>query len=52
MILLLVVAGVRLEVLLSYQSNDMLTSFQIVEAGREAAAAGDDAVKVSGRNGF
>ena len=36
-ILLLVIAGVRLEVLLSYQSNDMLTSFQAVEAGREAA---------------
>ena len=51
-ILLFVIAGVRLEVLLSFQSNDMLTSFQTVEAGREAAAAGNDAVKVSGRNGF
>jgi len=51
-ILLFVIAGVRLEVPLSFQSNDMLTSFQTVEAGREAAAAGNDAVKVSGRNGF
>jgi putative ATP-binding cassette transporter len=51
-ILLLVVAGVRLDVLFSYQSNDMLTSFQVVEAGRDAAAAGDDAVKVSGKDGF
>lgn len=51
-ILLLVIAGVRLDVLFSYQSNDMLTSFQVVEAGRDAAAAGDDAVKVSGKNGF
>src|SRR6476660_5776652 len=32
-ILLLVVGGVRLEVLLSYQSNDMLTAFQAVAAG-------------------
>lgn len=52
LLLLLVVAGVRLDVLFSYQSNDMLTSFQVVEAGRDAAAAGDDAVKVSGKNGF
>jgi putative ATP-binding cassette transporter len=51
-LLLLVVAGVRLDVLFSYQTNDMLTSFQVVEAGRDAAAAGDDAVKVSGKNGF
>ena len=48
-ILFLVMVGVRLEVLLSFQSNDMLTSFQIVEAGREAAAAGDDAVKSLGK---
>ncbi len=51
-ILFLVLVGVRLSVLLSYQSNDMLTSFQVVEAGREAAAAGNDAVKQSGRDGF
>jgi putative ATP-binding cassette transporter len=51
-LLLLVVAGVRLDVLFSYQGNDMLTSFQVVEAGRDAAAAGDDAVKVSGKDGF
>ncbi|MBU9765297.1 ABC transporter ATP-binding protein/permease [Mycobacterium sp. TNTM28] len=51
-ILLLVIAGVRLEVLLSFQGRDMLNSFQTVEAGREAAALGDDAVKQSGKNGF
>jgi putative ATP-binding cassette transporter len=51
-LLLLVVAGVRLDVLFSYQSSDMLTSFQVVEAGRGAANAGNDAVKVSGRDGF
>src|SRR6476660_10647941 len=50
-ILFLVLVGVRLQVLLSYQSNDMLTSFQVVEAGREAAAAGNDAVKQSGWDG-
>ena len=37
-LLLLVVAGVRLDVLFSYQSNDMLTSFQVVEAGKSLAA--------------
>jgi putative ATP-binding cassette transporter len=51
-LLLLVVAGVRLDVLFSYQSSDMLTSFQVVEAGRDAANAGNDAVKVSGKDGF
>jgi vitamin B12/bleomycin/antimicrobial peptide transport system ATP-binding/permease protein len=51
-ILFLVLVGVRLQVLLSYQSNDMLTSFQVVEAGRAAAQAGNDAVKHSGWNGF
>ena len=51
-ILFLVLAGVRLSVLLSYQSNDMLTSFQVVEAGRAAAEAGDDTIKQSGWGGF
>jgi len=48
-ILLLVIAGVRLEVLLSFQSNDMLTSFQTVAAG---VGGQDDAVKNSGAHGF
>ena len=52
MILFLVLVGVRLQVLLSYQSNDMLTSFQVVEAGRAAAQSGNDAVKHSGWDGF
>src|SRR5512139_3737193 len=48
-ILLLVVAGVRLEVLLSYQSNDMLTAFQAVAAG---LGTGDQETKQSGADGF
>ncbi len=48
-ILLLVIAGVRLEVLLSFQSNDMLTAFQTVAAG---VGGKDDAVKNSGAHGF
>jgi vitamin B12/bleomycin/antimicrobial peptide transport system ATP-binding/permease protein len=48
-ILLLVVAGVRLEVLLSFQSNDMLTAFQAVAAG---LGTGDEKVKQSGAHGF
>ena len=36
--------------LLSFQGNDMLTSFQAVSGG--AGAAGDDAVKNSGKDGF
>ncbi len=51
-ILFLVLVGVRLQVLLSYQSNDMLTSFQVVEAGRAAAEAGNDTIKHSGWDGF
>jgi vitamin B12/bleomycin/antimicrobial peptide transport system ATP-binding/permease protein len=49
LILLLVVAGVRLEVLLSYQSNDMLTAFQAVAAG---LGSHDDEVRNSGAHGF
>jgi putative ATP-binding cassette transporter len=48
-LLLSVIAGVRLDVLFSFQGNDMMTSFQVVAAG---IANGDDAMKVSGRNGF
>jgi vitamin B12/bleomycin/antimicrobial peptide transport system ATP-binding/permease protein len=49
LILFLVIVGVRLDVLLSFQSNDMLTSFQTVEGGR---SAGNEAVKQSGAHGF
>lgn len=48
-ILLAVVAGVRLQVLFSFQSNDMLTSFQVVASG---VGAGNDEVKNSGAQGF
>lgn len=48
-ILLSVVSGVRLAVLFSFQGNDMMTSFQVVASG---VAAGDDAIKNSGRDGF
>ena len=49
MLLLSVIAGVRIDVLLSFQGNDMMTSFQAVAAG---LGNGDDAVKNSGRDGF
>ena len=48
-LLLSVVTGVRIDVLLSYQGNDMMTSFQAVAAG---LGNGDDAVKNSGKDGF
>ncbi len=48
-LLLSVIMGVRLDVLLSYQGNDMMTSFQVVAAG---LSDGSDAVKQSGRSGF
>ncbi len=48
-LLLSVIAGVRLDVLFSYQSNDILTSFQVVAAG---LGGGDEAVKNSGKDGF
>jgi putative ATP-binding cassette transporter len=47
-LLLSVVIGVRIDVLLSFQGNDMMTSFQSVAAG----LTGDDAVKNSGKDGF
>jgi len=48
-LLLLVIAGVRLDVLFSYQGNDMLTSLQVVAQGH---TSGDQALKDSGRDGF
>jgi vitamin B12/bleomycin/antimicrobial peptide transport system ATP-binding/permease protein len=48
-LLLSVMIGVRLTVLFSYQGNDMLTSLQVVAEG---VAAGDDAVRDSGSDGF
>jgi putative ATP-binding cassette transporter len=48
-LLLSVIIGVRLDVLFSYQSNDMLSSFQSVASG---IGSGDDAVKNSGKDGF
>jgi len=43
-LLLSVIAGVRIDVLLSYQGNDMMSSFQSVAAG---LGNGDDAVQAS-----
>jgi putative ATP-binding cassette transporter len=48
-LLLSVVAGVRLDVLLSFQGNDMMTALQVVSGGLQA---GDAAIKDSGRDGF
>jgi putative ATP-binding cassette transporter len=48
-LLLSVIIGVRLDVLFSYQSNDMLSSFQSVASG---IGSGDEAVKTSGKDGF
>ncbi|MCW2627411.1 ABC transporter ATP-binding protein/permease [Mycobacterium sp.] len=47
-LLLSVILGVRLDVLFSFQSNDMLTSFQVISQG----LTGDQAVKSSGAHGF
>jgi putative ATP-binding cassette transporter len=47
-LLLSVIMGVRLEVLFSFQSNDMLTSFQVIAQG----LTGNEAVKGSGAHGF
>ena len=46
-LLLSVIAGVRISVLLSFQGNDMMTSFQVI-----AGAGGNEAVKDSGVHGF
>lgn len=48
-LLLSVVAGVRIDVLLSFQGNDMMTALQVVSGGLQAR---DDTIKDSGRNGF
>lgn len=48
-LLLSVILGVRIDVLLSYQGNDMMSSFQAVAAG---LGTGDNAVRNSGRDGF
>ncbi|MDT5111594.1 MAG: vitamin B12/bleomycin/antimicrobial peptide transport system ATP-binding/permease protein [Mycobacterium sp.] len=48
-LLLSVIIGVRLSVLFSYQSSDMLTSFQVVASG---VGGGDQTVKESGKDGF
>ena len=48
-LLLSVVAGVRIDVLLSFQGNDMMSSFQAIAAG---LSTGDEAVKASGKDGF
>jgi len=48
-LLLLVIGGVRLDVLFSFQGNDMFTSFQTVAAG---IGGNDRAVRDSGARGF
>ncbi|MEN3318899.1 MAG: vitamin B12/bleomycin/antimicrobial peptide transport system ATP-binding/permease protein [Mycobacterium sp.] len=47
-LLLSVIAGVRIDVLISYQGNDMMSSFQVIAQG----LMGNDAVKSSGAHGF
>lgn len=48
-ILLSIIAGVRMDVLLSYYGNDLMTAAQTAVQG---VAAGDDAVRQSGIDGF
>jgi vitamin B12/bleomycin/antimicrobial peptide transport system ATP-binding/permease protein len=48
-ILLLVIAGVRVDVLLSYYQSDISTAFQAVAGGLQT---GDEALKESGKDGF
>ena len=48
-LLLSVIVGVRLNVLFSYQSNDMMSAAQAAFTG---IGAGDEAVKASGKHGF
>lgn len=48
-LLLSVITGVRLSVLFSFQGSDMMTALQVVGSG---VAAGDDAVRDSGADGF
>ena len=49
LILLVVMAGVRVDVLLSYYSNDMSNAFQAVAGG---LSTNNDALKESGKHGF
>lgn len=49
LLLLLVIVNIRLIVLFTFQTNDMMTSFQVIASG---IGAGDDAMKASGRQGF
>ncbi|MGH3639353.1 MAG: ABC transporter ATP-binding protein/permease [Mycobacterium sp.] len=49
LLLLSVIIGVRIDVLISYYGNDMMTSFQVIAAG---LGNGDEAVKQSGKAGF
>ncbi|WP_166905043.1 ABC transporter ATP-binding protein/permease [Mycobacterium sp. DL440] len=48
-LLLSVITSVRLTVLFSYYGNDLMTSFQVIAGG---ISSGNEAVKVSGRDGF
>lgn len=48
-ILLSVIAGVRVDVLISYYGNDLMSAVQVVVQG---VAGGDEAVKQSGVDGF
>jgi vitamin B12/bleomycin/antimicrobial peptide transport system ATP-binding/permease protein len=48
-LLLSVIAGVRIDVLLSFQGNDMMTGLQVVAQG---ITGGDQALKDSGKDGF
>jgi putative ATP-binding cassette transporter len=48
-LLLSVIVGVRIDVLLSYQGNDMMNSFQAVAAG---LSSGDETVRSSGKDRF
>jgi putative ATP-binding cassette transporter len=49
LLLLSVIIGVRIDVLISFYGNDMMTSFQVIAAG---LGNGDEAVKQSGKAGF
>ncbi|WP_135455141.1 ABC transporter ATP-binding protein/permease [Mycobacterium sp. DL99] len=48
-LLLSVITSVRLNVLFSFYGNDLMTSFQVIASG---ISSGNEAVKVSGRDGF
>lgn len=48
-LLLSVISGVRLDVLFSFQGNDMMTGAQVAVQG---LSSGDEAIAASGRDGF